>query len=148
MEERMLSLASWMLQKESGMRRAAGRLLALRPATRAENLRRLLRARDYMESSLGEPLTLEEIARESCLSPYHFHRLFRRLFGETPHAYVRRRRLERARDLLIRGRLTVTEICFETGFRSPGSFGNLFRSRYGIAPLQFRRASRGNGKNR
>jgi AraC-like DNA-binding protein len=148
LEERMLALASWMLQAESGTLRAARRLPALRPATRGENLRRLLRARGFMESSLGESLTLERIARESCLSPYHFHRLFVRLFRETPHAYVRRRRLERALGLLIRGRLPVTEICLEAGFRSPGSFSNLFRSRYGLSPLQFRRASRKNGKNR
>jgi AraC family transcriptional regulator len=142
LEDRMLALLSWLLRAKEGLQREASRLPAVRSSTRAENHRRLRRARDYMESSLAEPLSLDRIAREACLSPYHFHRLFTEIFRETPHTYLRRRRLERARELLVASDLPVTEICLETGYRSPGSFSNLFRRRYGLAPRQFRRAFR------
>jgi AraC family transcriptional regulator len=95
-----------------------------------------------MESSLDSSLPLEEVAAQSCLSPFHLHRLFARAFGETPHQYLVRRRIERAADLLARTDTPVTLICLECGFQSLGSFSSLFRKRLGASPMQYRSQKR------
>jgi AraC-like DNA-binding protein len=137
-EERLLDLCRALVATEVDLDRAAGRLPALRPATREELLRRVLRARAYAEDALGEPLGLSELAREAALSPFHFHRLFRSAFGETPAAYVRRRRLDKAREALLLGDKPVTLICLDSGFSSLGSFSTLFRARFGASPREVR----------
>jgi AraC-like DNA-binding protein len=78
------------------------------------------------------------VASEACLSPYHFHRLFREVFGETPNKYLQRRRLANARQLLRSTDRTITEICLEIGFDSMTSFSALFRRIYGCSPRQYR----------
>jgi AraC-like DNA-binding protein len=92
-----------------------------------------------IEGSLDQPLTLEAIAKEAALSPYHLHRSFRRLFRESPHEYWTRRRVERAAALLRSSDMPVTEICFACGFQSLGSFSTLFRQRTGVSPSAFRK---------
>ena len=113
------------------------KLPALRAATRQELYRRLLRGRDFILSTLDRPVLLADVAREACLSPYHFHRTFTRAFRETPHAYLTRQRLEKARLMLGQGGRSVTEVCFECGFESPTSFSQLFRRRFGASPREF-----------
>jgi AraC family transcriptional regulator len=140
LEERLMRLAEGLLQAELDVRGRAARLPARRASTRSEILRRLFRARDFLEASIEETVTLAGVAREACLSPFHFHRHFRAAFGETPRDYLTRRRLERARDLLARTDLPVTEICLATGHESLGSFSASFRRRYGLPPARFRRS--------
>lgn len=142
LEERFLLLARALVEAESGLGRQAARLPAARASTRAEVFRRLRRARDFVEGGLDGKLSLESVARAACLSPYHFHRLFVAAFGETPHGYVVRRRLERARHLLARTERPVTEVCLDAGFCSLGSFSALFRRRFGLSPRQFRAAQK------
>ena len=120
------------------LRSAVSRVPATRAATRVEILRRLTLARSIIEESIGEPLNLQTIAAGACLSPYHLHRLFTRVFGETPHSYAVRRRMDRARRLLAQTDKPVTEICFESGYQSLGSFSTLFRKQSGCSPQQFR----------
>ena len=103
-----------------------------------ETFRRLLRARDAIHARFGEPLELAGLAREASLSPFHFLRLFRGAFGETPHQYLTRVRLEAAKRLLL-GDAAVTDVCFEVGFQSLGSFSTLFARRVGAPPSAFRR---------
>jgi AraC-like DNA-binding protein len=131
-------LASEMLQSEADLRGRAASVPAARPSTRSELMRRLLRARDFIEAELCETLELERIARAACLSPYHCHRLFVSFFRETPLSYVTRRRLERAQALLARG-MPVTDVCVGVGFTSVGSFSNLFRRHFGIPPSAYGR---------
>lgn len=102
-------------------------------------LDRLARARKLIEAEPSAPLDLEAIARRACLSPYHFHRLFRRQYGVTPHRYLTDRRVARARELLRTTELSVTEICLEVGFSSLGSFSTLFRRHVGHPPARYRR---------
>jgi AraC-like DNA-binding protein len=83
-------------------------------------------------------VTLLELARHVHLSPYHLHRSFREQVGTTPHEYLLRRRLERARELLAGG-ATVTETAGATGFSSPGYFSTVFRRRLGVTPSEYRR---------
>ena len=103
---------------------------------------RLCRARDYLGDCYCERVTLENAARKACLSPFHFNRLFARAFGETPHEFVTRRRIEEAKKLLLRDTESVTGICFAVGYESLGSFSTRFRSLTGLSPTSFRREAR------
>jgi len=117
----------------------ASRLPAVRRGTREELFRRVLRGRDFLLSRLSESVSLKEVARAACLSPFHFHRAFQAAFSETPHQHATRHRLERARRLLRETDRSITEICLEAGFESLGSFSTLFRRTYGASPRQYRR---------
>jgi AraC-like DNA-binding protein len=104
--------------------------------------RRLLRARDTMDRRYAEPLDVAELARVAHTSPAHFIRTFKETFGETPHRYLQRRRLERAMHLLRETDRSVTDICFEVGFNSLGTFSRTFRSIVGASPSAYRDAAR------
>ena len=114
------------------------KLPAVRYATRVETYRRLWRARDFIEASFLEPINLARIAEAAELSPHHLLRLFKRVYGETPHQFVTKRRLEHARFLLTYTDRSVTDICFDIGFESLGSFSTLFRTRIGVSPAHYR----------
>jgi AraC-like DNA-binding protein len=107
-----------------------------------ETFRRLCRARDLLAAGYQSQIFLDTAAREACLSPFHFHRLFRSTFGETPHDFLTRRRMEHARHLLASGEMTVTEVCLEVGYSSLGSFSSKFQSIVGMAPTQYQRQVR------
>jgi AraC-like DNA-binding protein len=141
LESEVHDLASAVAAADADVRSQAARVPARRASTRAEVLRRLRRARDFMEGHLDEDLTLDRIARAACLSSFHFHRAFRGAMGETPRDYVTRRRLEQARDLLARGHLPVTEVCLAVGFESLGSFSAAFHRRFGVPPSRWRGAA-------
>lgn len=95
-----------------------------------------------MRRAYARPVGLHEVAARAHLSPYHFSRLHRRAFDETPHAFLTRLRIERAKTLLARGSHNVTEACFEVGFSSLGSFSALFSRRVGLSPSLYRRHAR------
>src|SRR5262245_58309102 len=101
--------------------------------------RRLDAARRFLEMHLDEVLTLDNIARRACLSKYHFLRVFKDAFDDTPLRYLRRRRLEAAERLLTRTEMSVTAVCYRVGFESLGSFSSLFRRHAGLSPNAFRR---------
>jgi transcriptional regulator GlxA family with amidase domain len=103
--------------------------------------RHLLRARDLVDGRYDEPLDLEVLARAANVSPRHFSRSFRRVFGETPRQYLISRRLERARHLLRTTDDSVAEICLAVGFNSVGSFTTTFTRHVGISPMTYRRAN-------
>jgi AraC-like DNA-binding protein len=107
-----------------------------------ETFRRLCRARDLLASEYQSQILLDTAAREACLSPFHFHRLFRSTFGETPHDFLTRRRMDRARHLLASGEMTVTEVCLEVGYSSLGSFSSKFQSLAGRTPTAYQREVR------
>ena len=96
------------------------------------------RARDLSDSRYTQPLDLDELARTANFSRYHFLRAFRRAFHATPHEYLTRKRIERAKELLAQSELTVTEICLEVGFESLGSFSTLFHRLTGWSPSIYR----------
>jgi AraC-like DNA-binding protein len=105
--------------------------------------RHLLRARDLVDSRYHEPLDLRTLAQEAHVSPRHFSRSFRRVFGETPYQYLLSRRLELARHLLRTTEMPVGEICLEVGFASVGSFTTTFTRHVGVSPTTFRAAYAG-----
>lgn len=107
----------------------------LTPPTRL----RLCRARDRLREEHHLPLGIDRIAREACMSESHFIRRFAAVFGETPHQYRIRARLEEARRRLVLGQGSITEICMAVGFSSLGSFSSLFSRRFGEPPSAYRR---------
>ena len=105
----------------------------------AEELnRRLLRARDAMDRAYAEPLDVRAVAAVAHISPAHFSRCFRAVFGESPHRYLQRRRVERSMFLLRESDRTVTDICFDVGFSSVGTFSRTFREIVGQTPSAYR----------
>ena len=102
--------------------------------------RHLLRARDVADARYFEPLGVDDLASAAGLSRAHFSREFRRAFGESPHAYLLTRRLERAAALLRATDRTVADICFSVGLRSVGSFTTSFTRSYGMSPTAYRAA--------
>ncbi|MEU6462565.1 AraC family transcriptional regulator [Streptomyces sp. NPDC046976] len=107
-------------------------------ATEGTN-RRMLRARDTMDRDYARPLDVPALARVAHVSPAHFARTFRATFGETPHRYLQRRRVERAMYLLRESGRSVTDIAFEVGFGSPGTFSRTFRDIVGSSPRAYRK---------
>jgi transcriptional regulator GlxA family with amidase domain len=103
--------------------------------------RRLLRARDAMDRTYAEPLDIPALARIARVSEAHFIRTFRETFGETPHRYLQRRRVERSMYLLRETDRSVTEICMDVGFTSLGTFSRTFRDIIGVSPLAYRQGT-------
>lgn len=100
--------------------------------------RLLLRARDAMDRDFRDPLDVAGLAAISCCSHAHFIRSFKATFGETPHRYLQRRRVERAMFLLRSADAAVTDVCMEVGFSSLGSFSRTFTGIVGETPSQYR----------
>jgi AraC-like DNA-binding protein len=100
--------------------------------------RRLLRARDAMDRAYAEPLDVRAVAAVACVSQAHFIRSFRAVFGETPHRYLQRRRVERSMFLLRETDRSVTDICFDVAFTSLGTFSRTFRKIVGETPSGYR----------
>ena len=100
--------------------------------------RRLLRARDAMDRSYAQPLDIPSLARIAHVSPAHFSRTFRDTFGETPHRYLQRRRIERAMFLLWQTDRSITEVCLDVGFASLGTFSRTFSRIVGETPTAYR----------
>jgi AraC-like DNA-binding protein len=119
--------------------------VASRPATaqRLRDLALLRRVRDRIDREYSQPLDVEALARDAHMSAGHFSREFRTAFGESPYSYLMTRRIERAMALLRRGDLSVTEVCFEVGCSSLGTFSTRFTELVGVAPSVYRRDAAG-----
>jgi AraC-like DNA-binding protein len=100
--------------------------------------RRLLRARDAMDRAYAEPIDVPAVAAVAHISPAHFSRTFRQVFGETPHRYLQRRRVERSMFLLRETRRSVTDVCLDVGFTSLGTFSRTFTRIVGETPSAYR----------
>ena len=116
-------------------------------ATEQSN-RRLLRARDAMDRAYPEVMDVAALAAIAVMSEAHFIRSFRATFGETPHRYLQRRRVERAMYLLRRTDRSVTDVCLDVGFASLGTFSRTFREVVGQAPSEYRDAGGADGSRR
>ena len=108
-----------------------------------ENLAHLRRARDLMDREYMRPLDVDAIARAALMSTAHFSRRFRAAYGETPYAYLMTRRIERAKALLRRGKMSVSEVCWEVGCTSLGSFSARFTELVGETPTAYRARDHG-----
>ncbi|HEX6458836.1 MAG TPA: helix-turn-helix transcriptional regulator [Thermoleophilaceae bacterium] len=112
-------------------------------AQHLSDLALLRRVRDRIDREYAQPLDVEALARDAHMSPGHFSRQFRAAFGESPYSYLMTRRIERAMALLRRGELSVTEVCFEVGCSSLGTFSTRFTELVGMSPSSYRRDAAG-----
>ncbi|MEV5652801.1 helix-turn-helix transcriptional regulator [Nocardia sp. NPDC052254] len=109
------------------------------PEQRLRDLARLRRVRDRIDREYAKPLDVEALARDEHISAGHLSRQFRLAYGESPYGYLMTRRIERAMALLRRGDLSVTEVCFEVGCQSLGTFSTRFTELVGVPPSVYRR---------
>ncbi len=137
-EQKLYQLMSHLLLQNSQIARRSRQLPALKSSTREEILRRLFLSTDYIYSFFDRDLSLDELANVSCLSKFHYLRMFEALFRVTPHQFITGVRIARAKDLLLKTDLEVHEIGQRVGFSTPSSFSRLFYSRIGSYPSQFR----------
>lgn len=127
-------LAESLFALQQDISRQVSRLPARTPATREELYRRLLLAREFMYDHRSANLSLSDIARCACLSPYHFHRSFREAFGQAPMSWLRQIKLEKAQEMLATGRWSVTEVALHCGFSDVFSFSRAFKRERGKNP--------------
>jgi AraC family transcriptional regulator len=137
--EALHDIAERLLRVHQLASQETARLQNVRAATREELYRRICRARDYAAAMFAGPVTLTDMARVACLSANHLLRTFREVFRQTPHQFLRARRLEEAERLLVQSDMSVTEVCLAVGFESPGSFSTLFRRCFGVSPAEYRK---------
>ncbi len=123
--------------KYSSLKQAAG-MKASRYSTRIELYKRLNRAKDCITSNYNEKLDIDMISKIACLSPHHFLRSFSRAFGSTPHGYLTKIRMEKAKELISTTNIPVYEVCIRVGYESHSTFGALFRKNFGLPPEKFR----------
>ena len=129
------ALGVHLLQHHSNLTPAS---LSLPSARGALDAGRLQRVGDFIEANLGEDLTIEALANEACLSPFHFARAFKAATGVAPHRYLTSRRIEKARSWISEGRLPLAEIAFRCGFSSQASFTRWFKRLVGTTPGEYR----------
>jgi len=137
-EEQFRLLLVALIEVDSKIQDEIDRVPAARAATRDELYRRIQNARDFMEAGLSGPLSIQEIASAAAFSPFHLLRIFKQVFGETPHQYLTRRRVEAAKSYLKNTDMSVTDICLAIGFESLGSFSWMFRRHVGVSPEGYR----------
>jgi len=99
---------------------------------------RMVSAKIFIDDHYGQPICLEQISKQAYLSKFHFHRIFKTIYKKTPHAYLTAKRLERAKLLLEKEGISITEVCNCVGFESLGSFSILFKKQNGYAPQYYR----------
>jgi AraC-like DNA-binding protein len=104
--------------------------------------KKIVDAKVFIDGHFDSPIDLDAIAGEACLSRYHFHRLFRRIYRRTPHQYLTSKRIDHARRMLAAEDCTIGEVCMQVGFESIGSFSQLFKKEIGVAPGEYREASK------
>jgi AraC-like DNA-binding protein len=138
LEDHFYTLAAALVELSNCVQAEVDQFPGQRPSTRVELYRRLHRGRDFLSASYTEPVNVAMAANAAHLSPYHFHRMFKSAFQQTPMQFLRECRLAAARRLLVVTDQPVTSICFSVGFESLGSFSWLFRRRFGLSPRQFR----------
>jgi AraC-like DNA-binding protein len=108
----------------------------------ADVYKKIVDAKVFIDEHFDSPIDLDVLAGEACISRYHFHRLFRRIYQRTPHQYLTFKRIDHARRILGSAECTIGEVCAQVGFESIGSFSLLFKKETGVAPGEYREASR------
>jgi AraC-like DNA-binding protein len=98
---------------------------------------KLVRAKVFIDNNFDDAIDLGTIASHACLSAFHFHRLFPKVYQVTPHQYITKKRLQKAKELLKTGQFSVAGICTDIGFESHGSFSVLFKKHHGVTPKSY-----------
>lgn len=114
------------------------RIPAVKKSTRVEIYKRMIKAKEYLDDNFSQDIKVEDAAKHACMSPFHFLRLFKKIYDETPYQYITRNRINKAFDLILKSDMPITEVCFEVGFNSLSSFSWLVKQKYGMSPEQMR----------
>jgi AraC family transcriptional regulator len=138
LEETLYTLLTHLLQNENDVKERISKLPSMKSSTREELIHRLFIAKDYIYSFYDQSLSLEEIANASCLSKFHFLRLFKIAFQKTPHQFINEVRIQKAKILLRETQLEVHDIARQTGFMNSSSFSRMFYNNVGAYPTQFK----------
>jgi AraC family transcriptional regulator len=138
LEEQLVALISIILKQERKLHTNLSELPVLKSTTRAEIAKRLITATDYIYTYFDRDLTLDELAAASCLSKFHFLRLFKIAFLKTPHHFINEVRVLRGRELLRNTRLDIKSISRIVGFDASSSFSRVFFQHTGVYPAHFR----------
>ncbi|MFN0173148.1 MAG: AraC family transcriptional regulator [Saprospiraceae bacterium] len=127
-----------MFQFQEDISKQINRVNARTRTTREELFRRVLNAKEFMHDSWQSDLSLNTVAQQACLSPYHFHRSFQEAFGQSPMKWFRHLKLSYAKDLLASGKMNVTEVALNIGFADVFSFSKAFKRELGVSPSKLR----------
>ncbi len=138
LDEQLFNLLNVLLKEQSEVTTLNERLHSLKASTREEIVRRMVDATDYLYTYFDKNPSLDELAAVSCLSKFHFLRVFKTAYGKTPHQFITTLKIERAKTLLQKTRSDVRAIGSEVGFRDASSFSRSFYSQVGVYPSQFR----------
>ncbi len=136
-EEKLAAIGEQLFLSHRESQKKIKALKARKRSTRIELYRRISRAKDFIFSSYEQPLSIEELSQDVCISKYHFTRLFRDIYGLSPYQFLKTVRLEMAKELLSRG-YSIQEISNKTGFDECNSFINAFKAYTGVYPTEFR----------
>lgn len=139
-EERLTQLLHYLLGQHRYLLQQVAKLPAIKSATRLEVYRRLSFALDYLHAHAGEAIDLDALAAAACLSKFHFLRLFKQAYGQSPYQYWQSLRLEKARHLLRQTSLSVEDIAYSLGFENSNSLSRLFHQRLKVYPTHYRRS--------
>jgi AraC family transcriptional regulator len=140
LDEKLFDLMQLLLQDHEEIKKATQQIPSVKKSTRGEIVKRLLFSTDYIHTFYDRDLSLDELARESCLSKFHFLRLFKITFGKTPYQFVAEVRAEKAKSLLKNSSTEVSVIAKSLGFKDSSSFSRMFFTQVGVYPSQFRAA--------
>ena len=140
-QQQLFALTEHLLLVHEKVNQEIDALKFTKASTREEIYKRLHIARDYMLSNLSQSQNLEQIATLAGFAPHHFLRLFKEVFGTTPHQYLLTMRLDKARSLVRNSTASVNEICADVGFSSLGSFSSLYKKKFLLSPLKDRQAT-------
>jgi AraC family transcriptional regulator len=136
-QENLHAMLCNLLQSESDVNQVSVDLVLAKSSTREEIMKRLLQAVDYLYATSNKDLSLDELAREACMSKFHFLRLFRTVFQKTPHQFLLEVRINKAKELLKSRSMAVNVVGRQTGFNSPVSFNRAFVQSVGVSPSRF-----------
>jgi AraC-like DNA-binding protein len=137
----LYELANVLVRSQIDVAGRVARLPLVRASTRDEIRRRVERGVAYIHANIDSAFTVADVAREACLSRFHFHRLFTSLYGETPHRYIARIRLEHARALLRDRNRSIADVAYGSGFATPSAFSTAFAKHFGAAPRAMRKSN-------
>jgi AraC family transcriptional regulator len=138
LDEKLYDLMSILLEDHNNIRASERNLPVIKAATRQEIIRRLLVSTDFIYAFYDSDISLKELADVSCLSPFHFLRLFKLAFSQTPHQFINQVRTSKAKELLAHSKLEVVSISRMVGFRDSSSFSRMFFKQVGVYPSQYR----------
>lgn len=138
LEEEFYNLLRCLLEINRKVGQEIYKIPAVKKSTRLEVYKKINIGKEFIDDNYCKDIKIDDAAKHACISPFHFLRLFKVIFEETPYQYITRKRIERAFDLILRTEMPITEVCFDVGFSSLSSFSWLLKQKYGMSPETMR----------